>query len=96
MVCDVPSPGVLSPGTELWDRGGKFERYASLPSLLEYILVTVDRRRVEVFRREPGGPFTRYVFTEGEEVEFHSIKLTFPIAEIYAVADAERAGADGG
>lgn len=80
---------VLSPSTERWDRGGKFERYESLPSLLECILVTVDRRRVEVFRREPGEPFTRYVFSDGDQVEFRSIDFRFDIAELYAIADSE-------
>ena len=37
---------VLSPGTESWDRGGKFARYKRLSSLRDYVLVTVDSNRV--------------------------------------------------
>lgn len=43
---------VLSEGTERYDRDGKFHAYKQLPSLEEYILVSQDRRCIEVYRRD--------------------------------------------
>ena len=42
---------VLSPSTEKFDRGLKFEDYQTLASLETYVLVTPTRRNLEVFRR---------------------------------------------
>lgn len=84
---------VLSPSTERWDRGGKFERYDSLPSVKEYLLVEVERQRMELFRRNEDGTFTRHVFLAGQEVVLTSIGVSFPIGEAYALLDAENAAA---
>jgi Uma2 family endonuclease len=46
---------VLSPTTEAWDRGGKFEQYRQRQSLQEYVLITRDRPHVERFARRPDG-----------------------------------------
>lgn len=43
---------VLSPTTESYDRGRKFESYRTLPSLEEYVLISQDRPRVERFLRQ--------------------------------------------
>ena len=45
---------VLSPSTESYDRGKKFESYRSIPSFLDYLLVAQDRVLVEHYRRQPG------------------------------------------
>jgi Uma2 family endonuclease len=73
---------VLSPSTEKKDRGEKFLRYTSWPSIQEYVLISQDVMRVEVYRR--GSPEWRYqVYRHGEKVELKSIGFTFPIEEIY-------------
>jgi Uma2 family endonuclease len=46
---------VLSPSTESYDRGRKFEHYASIPSLSEYLLVASDRIHLDLYVRQPGG-----------------------------------------
>jgi Uma2 family endonuclease len=46
---------VLSPSTESYDRGRKFESYRGLDSLQEYLLVSQDRPRVERFLRQENG-----------------------------------------
>jgi Uma2 family endonuclease len=43
---------VLSPTTEVYDRGDKFEHYSRLESLQEYVLVSQHRMRVEQFVRD--------------------------------------------
>ena len=45
----------LSPGTEAYDRGAKSQRYRKIPSLAEYALVDIERRRVDLFRKLPDG-----------------------------------------
>ena len=42
---------VLSEGTEVFDRGDKFDNYQTLQSLEEYVLVNSKRQKVEIFRR---------------------------------------------
>jgi Uma2 family endonuclease len=46
---------VLSPSTEAYDRGEKFQLYQTIPSLREYVLVSQSTRRLEVFRKQPDG-----------------------------------------
>lgn len=46
---------VLSPSTEAYDRGKKFEKYRELESLQEYLLVAQDRVHVEHYRRQNDG-----------------------------------------
>ncbi|OQX03712.1 MAG: hypothetical protein BWK80_55095, partial [Desulfobacteraceae bacterium IS3] len=47
---------VLSPGTESFDRGKKFEYYRSIPSLKEYVLVSQEKQIVEVYFRQERVP----------------------------------------
>jgi Uma2 family endonuclease len=46
---------VLSPTTEAYDRGKKFELYRKLESLQEYLLVAQDRAHIEHYRRQNDG-----------------------------------------
>jgi Uma2 family endonuclease len=48
---------VLSPSTEGYDRGRKFEHYRRIESLAAYLLVSSDRVHVDLFLRQPGGPW---------------------------------------
>jgi Uma2 family endonuclease len=45
---------VLSDSTERYDRDGKFQAYKLLPTVMEYVLVSQDRKQIEVFRRTDG------------------------------------------
>ena len=44
---------VLSPSTERYDRGKKFQHYRMLGSLQEYVLIAQDSYRIERFTRQP-------------------------------------------
>ena len=46
---------VLSPGTETYDRGEKWDAYRRLESLSDYLLVSQTAVRVEHYRRETDG-----------------------------------------
>lgn len=75
---------VLSPSTESYDRGRKFEGYRTLGSLKEYVLVAQDRPRVEHFLRQDGHVWL-YTDVSGLEsvVSFSSIGCQVALAEIY-------------
>jgi Uma2 family endonuclease len=74
---------VLSPATEAFDRGVKFERYQRCASLREYVLVTVDERRVERFSRQPDATWLYRAFTAGEALSLPALDLEIPLAAIY-------------
>jgi Uma2 family endonuclease len=77
---------VLSPSTEASDRGFKFERYQHLASLQEFVLISVEKPRVETFLRQADGSSSwRYQYVEGIEaaVRIQSVGIDVPLAEIY-------------
>jgi Uma2 family endonuclease len=49
---------VLSPSTEAYDRGKKFEHYRRIPSLREYVLVSQEAPHVEHFLRNEDRTWT--------------------------------------
>ena len=75
---------VLSPSTKDYDYGTKFELYRSLASLEEYVLVSQDRQRIEVFRRM-GNQEWRLSRYDGAEtiLPLESLNISIPLREIY-------------
>ncbi len=55
---------ILSPSTEAFDRGQKFADYQTLESLEEYVLISANAKRVEVFRRLEGGLWLLQIYQE--------------------------------
>ena len=75
---------VLSPSTELYDRGEKFRRYLELESLEEYVLVAQDEARIETLFRQPEGTWLLTVATGTRaSARLRSLKIDLPLAEIY-------------
>jgi Uma2 family endonuclease len=72
---------VLSSSTEEYDRGEKFERYKTIASLREYVLVSQDTQHIEVFSRQRG--WERITAGPGETVHLSSIDVTLTVDEIY-------------
>ncbi len=72
---------VLSPSTSNYDLGKKFDLYRMIDSLQEYAVVEQSIMRVDIFRKSDDWNATRY--EKGDEVEFQSVGLTIPIAEVY-------------
>ena len=58
---------VLSESTAAYDRGKKFAAYRKLESLQEYLLVDLDSRRLELFRRNPENHWVLYDSGAGEK-----------------------------
>jgi Uma2 family endonuclease len=73
---------VLSPSTEAADRLDKRLAYQSLPSLREYVLVSQERRQVQVYRRANVG-WDLETYADGDMLRFSSVELDVPISEIY-------------
>ena len=67
---------VLSPSTAAFDRGDKFASYRQLPSLMEYLLVDVDARRCDLFRkRKDDGLWVLHPSAAEQGVELSSVNL---------------------
>jgi Uma2 family endonuclease len=77
---------ILSPSTEAYDRGKKFEHYRTIPSLKEYVLIAQDRVSIAKFLRpNDAGPWTWTVQIERDEsLTLGSCCATLRIADIYA------------
>ena len=75
---------VLSPSTEDYDRGDKFDQYKAIASLREYVLVAQDQFLVERFVKRD----KRWFPAEHRDVEsdlvLESIGCAVPMRDIYA------------
>jgi Uma2 family endonuclease len=75
---------ILSASTEGYDRGRKFDAYRDIESLREYVLVSQDRLKVEVFARESSDTRKYRVFEEPQAAaELPSLEATLPLSGIY-------------
>src|ERR1035437_1720136 len=79
---------VLSPSTEFYDRVRKFEHYRSVESVTEYLLVSTDRVRAELYTRQPDG---RWLLTTANRMEdsldLESIGAHLSLADLYEKGD---------
>lgn len=76
---------VLSPSTELWDRGKKFEHYRTIESLREYVLVSQDHVFVERFTRNEEGQWVLSDYRSLDDtLVLDSISCRIKLSEIYA------------
>jgi Uma2 family endonuclease len=85
VICEV-----LSPSTELYDRGPKLQLYRTIPSLREYILVDQNKIRVEQYIRQDARTWT-LLDHEGldAELKMDSIGASLPLRLIYDGVDLE-------
>lgn len=74
---------VLSPSTEVLDRGEKFECYRECPSIQEYVMVNTSRLAVEVCRREKNNLWSFRTFKPGDVVGLTSLGVQFPVSDVY-------------
>lgn len=74
---------VLSPSTKTVDREEKFQEYIQIPTLQEYVLISVQRMQVECYRRGEGRMWLYFPYREGDKVTINSIGVEFPIEQLY-------------
>ena len=74
---------VLSPSTEAYDRGSKFEHYRCIPTLQEYVLVTQNRPLVDKFTRQ--GELWMLTTYRGLDavLDLDSVECRIPLRKIY-------------
>jgi Uma2 family endonuclease len=75
---------VLSPSTAAYDRGTKFSHYRSLHSLQEYVLVDLDARSTDCYRKGADGLWVLHPFARDEPVLLASVALTLSAAQLFA------------
>jgi Uma2 family endonuclease len=79
---------VLSPSTELYDRGKKFEMYSRIESLTDYVLVSQDRPRVEHYMRQGDRKWLLSVADDLQAVlTIASVDCAISLADIYENVD---------
>ena len=74
---------MLSPSTEAYDRGGKFQLYRQIPTLQEYVLISADKVGLDCFRLNDRGLWELHPFVEGNEVYLVSVDFRFPLSLVY-------------
>jgi Uma2 family endonuclease len=74
---------VLSPSTELTDRREKLVNYRTLESLQEYVLISQEEIKVEVYRQDAEGNWLLEILGKDDELRLDSIRLNLTMAEIY-------------
>jgi len=83
---------VLSPSTEAYDRGRKFEHYRTIESLREYLLISTERVSAELFVRQADGRWLLSAATNREDVlDLQSVGCGIALADLYEDVDLTRA-----
>ena len=78
---------VLSPSTQAFDVGEKFQDYQKIDSLEEYVLISQNTQYVECYRRSAENSWEKSVYKAGDTVVLVSINLEFPISKLYVGVD---------
>lgn len=73
---------VLSPSTERVDRGEKLASYKRIPSLREYVLVSQDRDRVELYRKVDVG-WLHLEAGPGEHLDLEAVPVRLSVDDLY-------------
>jgi Uma2 family endonuclease len=78
---------VLSPSTEGYDRGKKFEIYRTIETFGEYLIVHQDRHHVEHYSKQEDGSWLLREHTgTGGSVAIARLGADIPLAGLYASA----------
>ena len=79
---------VLSPSTEAYDRGGKFEHYRSVESVGEYLLVSSERIGAELFTRLPDGSWHLIAISRMQgSLDLKSVGCRLSLVDVYEKVD---------
>jgi Uma2 family endonuclease len=74
---------VLSPITEAYDRGDKFSLYRRSTTLQDYVLVSTNKMRVDLYQRNERGRWEILSYDAGESIELPSVNLSVEIDRVY-------------
>jgi Uma2 family endonuclease len=84
VVCDdmIAAFEILSPSTAKRDLRWKRKAYASLPSLMHYVVIAQDKVEVLIYDRS-GGFAERQLADMGDKVKLAALGIALPLADIY-------------
>lgn len=78
---------ILSPSTETYDRGRKFQQYQNIESLKEYILVSTDAVLVERFVRQGQQWLLSSYKGRDAVLPIEAANVEIPLSAVYANVD---------
>ena len=79
---------VLSPSTEAYDRGRKFEHYRTVESVREYLLVSSERVSAELYTRQSDGRWLLTAVSRLEDsLDLESVGVHLALADLYEKVD---------
>jgi Uma2 family endonuclease len=84
---------VLSPSTEAYDRGRKFELYRMVKSLTHYLLVEQDRRGAELFRKNDEGLWVLQPLGGADTLHLEGHGIDWPMASLHDDVDFDNPAA---
>ena len=75
---------VLSPSTEAYDRGVKFQRYQGIATLMEYVLVSQDKVLLERYVRQSNGEWLYSSVNSLEDsLQLSSVPARLKLSDVY-------------
>ncbi|WP_310485448.1 Uma2 family endonuclease [Chamaesiphon sp. VAR_48_metabat_403] len=74
---------VVSPRSEVYDRGEKFALYRQTTTFSEYVLVSTDKIWLDLHQRNDLGNWALNSYASGDEVALKSVNFTFDLDRIY-------------
>ena len=86
---------VLSPSTEAYDRGRKFEAYKKIETLREYLLIAADRMHADLYIRQSEG---RWLLTSvgqpADVLTLGAVSVELRLADLYEKVELSSSSAD--
>jgi Uma2 family endonuclease len=74
---------VLSNSTKTIDKREKRLNYQSIESLQEYVLVSQDEIKVEVYRQDAQGNWSLTILGKDDELQLNSVGLNITMSDVY-------------
>jgi Uma2 family endonuclease len=74
---------VLSPSSENYDRGKKFEMYRTIESLREYLILHQDRPHAEHYSKQEDGSWVLREYTESSTIPLARLEASISLDELY-------------
>lgn len=74
---------ILSPSTEAIDRREKLVAYQRLPGLREYLLLSQDAPRIEIYRRRGLNEWLLETLDADDVLRLECLPVEVPVAELY-------------
>lgn len=74
---------ILSPSTQTTDKREKRINYQTIESLQEYVLVSQDEMKVEIYRRDNNDNWTVETLAKDDDLQLNSVGLTLTMTDIY-------------